>query len=295
MELTELFCAIDDFCKLFLPDFQARLLEQDIKSRNREGQLCLSEVMTIIVYFHFSGYHAFKWYYQKEIEGHLKKEFPKLVSYNRFVRLMPSALIPLICFARMCRMGKNTGISFIDSTKLEVCNNLRIKFHKVFEDLAKRGKTSTGWFFGFKLHLIVNDKGEILSFYVTPGNVDDRNKDVISSLTKKVFGKLYGDRGYIKQELFEELLKKGLVLVTKIKKNMKNKLMDLTDKILLRKRAVIESINDLLKNGCRIQHTRHRSPTNWLVNLIAGIIAYTFMPKKPSIRFTVGNDIVAIA
>ena len=135
---------------------------------------------------------------------------------------------------------------------------------------AKRGKSSTGWFYGFKLHLIVNDKGEIISFSVTAGNVDDRNEDLISKLTNGIFGKLFGDRGYISQKLFDYLLKRNLRLITKIKSNMKNKLMDIVDKILLRKRAVIESINDELKNICQIQHTRHRSPKNYMVNLISG-------------------------
>ena len=140
-----------------------------------------------------------------------------------------------------------------------------------------------GWFYGFKLHLIINDKGEILSFCLTSGNVDDRNEAVLDSLTKEIFGKLFADRGYISQKLFEKLLKRDITLVTRAKKNMKNKLMNLYDRLMLRKRTVIESVNDFLKNICDIEHSRHRSIINFLVNLVSALAAYSLLPKKPSI------------
>ena len=142
-----------------------------------------------------------------------------------------------------------------------------------------------GWFYGFKLHLIVNEKGELLSTMLTPGNVDDRNRSLMHTLTKSIVGKLFGDKGYLSKPLFQCLLKRGIQLITKLKSNMANKLMPLLDKLLLRKRALIESINDELKNMCQVEHTRHRSPINFLVNLFAGLVAYTFFPKKPSIRY----------
>ena len=140
-----------------------------------------------------------------------------------------------------------------------------------------------GWFYGFELHLIINEQGEILSFCLTSGNVDDRNEAVMDSLTKEIFGKLFADRGYISQKLFEKLLKKDITLITRAKKNMKNKLMDYYDRLMLRKRTVIESVNDFLKNICNIEHSRHRSITNFLVNLVSALAAYSFLPKKPSI------------
>ena len=140
-----------------------------------------------------------------------------------------------------------------------------------------------GWFYGFKLHLIINEEGEILSFCLTSGNVDDRNEAVTDSLTKEIFGKLFADRGYISQKLFEKLLKRDITLITRAKKNMKNKLMNLYDRLMLRKRTVIESVNDFLKNICDIEHSRHRSITNFLVNLVSALAAYSFLPKKPSI------------
>ena len=141
-----------------------------------------------------------------------------------------------------------------------------------------------GWFYGFKLHLVINEQGELLAVQLTPGNVDDRAP--VSKLTKGILGKLFGDKGYISSKLFAELWNRGLQLVTHICRNMHNKLMPLMDKILLRKRSLIETVNDQLKNIAQIEHTRHRSVTNFLVNLVSGLISYTFQPKKPSLRLS---------
>jgi transposase len=152
----------------------------------------------------------------------------------------------------------------------------------VFRGLAARGKTSTGWFFGFKLHLIVNDRGELLNMAFTPGNVDDRKP--VPRMVKDLFGKLFGDKGYLSQPLFQQLLDTfGIQLITKLKSNMKNQLMNFADKVLLRKRAIVETIIDQLKNISQIEHSRHRSPVNFLVNLLCGLIAYCHQPKKPSL------------
>jgi hypothetical protein len=126
--------------------------------------------------------------------------------------------------------------------------------------------------------------GEILSFFLTTGEVNDREEKVIEILTKDLFGKLFGDKGYISQPLVERLYKRGIKLITKLKKNMKNKLMLIEEKLLLRKRALVETVNDFLKNICHIEHTRHRSFMNFLVNIVAGIAAYSFLPKKPSLN-----------
>lgn len=284
--LLKLFYEIDNFCKAFVRFWQKFLLKQGLSKRIKPCSLCLSEIMTILVNFHMSGFRTFKDYYIKHVSRNLRQEFPGLVSYNRFVELMPGTLVPLMTYLQRCRFGKVTGISFVDSTTLKVCHNRRIHQHKTFKAAAKRGKTSMGWFYGFKLHLTVNEKGELLSTMLTPGNVDDRNRSLMQTLTKNIIGKLFGDKGYISKPLFTFLWQRGIQLITKLKSNMTNKLMPLMDKVLLRKRALIESINDELKNMCQIEHTRHRSPTNFLVNLFAGLIAYTFFPKKPSIRYS---------
>jgi hypothetical protein len=152
----------------------------------------------------------------------------------------------------------------------------------VFEASAPGGKTPLGWFYGFKLHLIINDEGELWAFKLTAGNVDDRAP--VPELTRHLFGKLFGDKGYRSQKLFDELYDCGVELITRLRKHMKNRLMRLVDKLLLRKRVLIEPVNDPLKNLSPIEHTRHRSPAHFLVNLIAGLIAYTYQPKKPSLH-----------
>ena len=164
------------------------------------------------------------------------------------MELEKEVLLPMTIFIKKVLLRTCTGISFVDSTPLRVCRNQRILIHKTFEGLAERGKCSMGWFFGFKLHLIINDKGEILNFMFTPGNVDDREPLKQGKFLENIKGKLCADKGYIGQALFENLFLNGIQLVTKVKNNMKNSLMSIADKILLRKRALIETVNDELKN-----------------------------------------------
>src|SRR5205085_2882316 len=232
MDILPTFCDIDDFCLLFEPLWRKRLLADGLRQRQRATTLCLSEVMTIIVLFHSSGYRNFKAFYTQHVLKYLGEAFPKVVSYNRFVELMPSALVPL-CAYLQTRKGTCSGISFIDSTSLKVCHNRRIHSHQVFAGCARRGKTSVDWFYGFKLHLVTNDCGDLLALRFTPGNVDDRRP--VPELVKDLFGKLFGDKGYVSQPLFETLYDEGVQLVTKLKTRMKNRLMLIFDKIMLRK------------------------------------------------------------
>jgi hypothetical protein len=282
--ILPLFANLDDFCQSFEPTYRTKQLASATVQRHRKATLLLSEVMTIIIWFQQSGYRTFKDYYRKEVCLHLRDEFPNLVSYNRFVELMPQALIPL-CFYLQTRKGQTVGVAFIDSLPIAVCHNRRIPSHKVFAQIAERGKSSVDWFYGFKLHLIVNDQGELLAFHLTPGNVDDRKP--VAKMSQGLFGKLFGDRGYISQALRDVLSAQGLQLITKIKKNMKNRLLSVWDQLLLRKRALIETINDQLKNICQIEHSRHRSTANFLVNVIAALIAYTYKEKLPSLNLRV--------
>jgi len=194
---------------------------------------------------------------------------------------MPYCLIPLTHFLKN-NFVQCTGISFIDSTSIAVCRNIRINRNKVFHGIAMRGKSSMGWFFGLKLHIVVNEKGEILNAKITAGNTHD--KVPVKNLCSNLFGKLYGDKGYLGQKLFEELFAQNLEFITNIRGNMKNKLLRIYDKIMLRKRFIIETIFDQLKNISDIEHSRHRSPTNFLVNIIAGLISYTYQDKKPCIK-----------
>jgi len=290
MSLLELFCSVDDFCQAYLRAGTGKQLGSGKRQRRRGGELHLSEVLTIIIHFHQSHYRDFKAYYTQHVQVNLSSEFPKLVSYHRFVELMSRALVPLTLYLQRC-LGHCTGLSFIDSTALTVCHNKRIASNRVFAGLAQRGKTTLGWFYGFKLHLVVNDCGELLAFCLTAGNVDDRAP--VPRLARRLFGKLFGDKGYVSQALFDQLFSQHtLQLITKLRKNMKNKLMLYTDRLLLRRRAIIETVNDQLKNISQIEHSRHRSPLNFLVNLMAGLIAYCWQPKKPSLGILHHSDLV---
>lgn len=283
MSLVDLFCHVDDFCQTFLPAWQYQQLTSGERTRLRPTQLCLSEIMTLLIHFHQSHYRSFKAYYCEHVQAHLRSEFPNLVSYPRFVALMPRALGPLMAYLTSL-YGDCSGISFVDSTPLPVCNNRRILHHKVFLELAARGKSSMGWFYGFKLHLVVNDQGELLACQISPGNVDDRKP--VPRMSKNLWGRLFGDRGYISQALADQLWQMyNLQLITKLRKNMQNRLMLMSDKILLRKRAIIETIIDQLKNISQIEHTRHRSPMNFVINVLAGLIAYCHQPKKPALHY----------
>jgi hypothetical protein len=282
MDLTELFCDVDDFCKNNLINKQTLLPNSNGKQkRDRKKSLTDSEIMTILIYFHSSHYRNFKAFYFEHVCNHLWSLFPDLLSYTRFVAIAPTVLVQLCAYLKS-RLDDPTGISYIDSTKIAVCGNKRISRNKVFSNTAKIGKTTIGWFFGFKLHLIVTERGGLIALKVTPGNVDDRTP--VFEICQNIFGKLFGDKGYISKKLADSLFKDGIQLITTVKSNMKNKLMPMVDKILLRKRSIIETINDQLKNISQIEHTRHRSIWNFMVNLVCGLLAYTFQDKKPSIK-----------
>jgi transposase len=280
MDIVTIFCDLDDFCRHLLAAQYPQLKTGSSASRRRSAALTLSEVMTILVFFHMSHYRTFKHFYLAHMLLQRRAEFPTLPSYPRLVELIPMTLLPL-CAYLQTRKGQSTGLQFIDSLPIRVCHNRRISSHRVFAGLAQRGKSSMGWFYGFKLHLVINEQGELLGLALTPGQVDDRRP--VRKLVRELWGKLFGDRGYLSQELFEQLWAQGLQLITKLKRNMKNKLMPMLDKVLLRKRALIECVNDQLKNISQIEHTRHRSASNGMVNILAAVVAYTFQPKKPAL------------
>lgn len=280
-QVTSIFCVVDEF----MLEFQKYLDQNSIGHKpKRKPSLSKSEVMTIMILFQLSGVRCFKWFYKQYLQKHLSEDFPNLVSYNRFVELQKTVVLPMVVFAKTCCLGQCTGISFVDSTPIRVCKNKRISNNKVFKQIAALGKSTMGWFYGFKLHIVVNETGQILDFQITQANVDDRTP-LKGNLLKHIWGKLYADKGYISKTLSELLFTDGIQLVNGIRKNMKNVLMPLHDKIMLRKRSIIETINDQLKNICMIEHSRHRSFHNFINNIVAGIIAYSFLPKKPAVKF----------
>lgn len=296
-EVITIFFEIDEFCKAYGHHLNRVGLEGDsgFKRRNKPCKLSDSEIITILILFHNNRLRDLKTFYLGHICGHMKGDFPNTVSYNRFTELCQKAVPAMLLYLKMKRLGNCTGISFVDSTSLTVCHNKRIHQHKTFKGAAQRGHTSVGYFFGFKLHILINDKGELLEFALSQGNTDDRSPKVMDCLTKTLFGKLFADRGYISKDLFQKLFDSGVHLITKVKKNMKNQFISLKDKILLRKRAVIESVYDQLKNLCQIEHTRHRSMGNFLSNLFSALITYQLFPKKPSLNleFEFSNQLTA--
>src|SRR5690606_30042581 len=244
IKLQKFFVLLMNFASNFFLFLKKTVLET--KSKRRPPMMSSSEIISIMILFHLSGFRCFKHFYIFYIQKHMQAEFPKTVYYNRFTELMQSNILPLTMFLKTCCMGNCTGISFVDSTPVRVCKNKRIKNNKVFKDIATVGKSTMGWFYGFKLHLIINEKGEILSFTITQANVDDREPLKNEGFLKGIFGKLFADKGYISKKIADILFVDGVHLITQLKNNMKNSLMTLSDKILLRKRSVIETVNDEL-------------------------------------------------
>lgn len=281
-KLIEVFVAVDDFMILFDQWMTTRSLETTRKP-TRQPDLTTSEIITILVYYHHSGYKNFQYYYQRLVLPQMHTHFPELVSYQRFIDLIPRQVATLHVLTKwLCLLSKQTGYYFADSKKLPVCDPKRIHNHRVLADIAQRGKSSTGWFYGLKLHLVINQLGQIMNFLITPANVSDNNETVLRLLLRKLKGKCYADKGYI-SKLFEQFYQEGLQIVTKLRKNMKNALLPLVDKLRLKKRALIESVNDILMSVLDIDHSRHRSPLNALAHTMAGLVAYHFYDTKPSV------------
>lgn len=282
-DITELYLFVDDFCQScdillsqhFLPHFQKKRL-------TRTPQMPLSEILTIVLLYHQSPCKNFKFFYHSYLMLY-KADFPRLLSYERFVELKPRTLPYLALLLQwFTEQAQATGIAYIDSTSLSVCHPKRMSRNKVFKGLAKIGKTTKGWFFGFKMHLVINHKGCIQGVSITATHVDDRTP--VPKLTQHLKGLLFGDKGYIKKALFQDLYARGLKLVTGIKKGMKNHLIPLHEKVLLRKRPLIETVFDYLKNKFTIEHTRHRSPWNFLVHILSTLVAYSLKSNKPAIK-----------
>lgn len=280
--LVRIFVELDDFC-IEYESWSAR--HPADRPHGWDSGLSRSEAMTLLVCYHLSGYKCFQYYYERFVLRSLAGHFPKLVTYKRFLRLVPGCLDHLYLFAQWqaARSGR-TGIYYMDSKKLPVCDYARRKSNKVFGEVAGHGKSSTGWFFGLKLHLAINNLGEIVSFLFTPANVADNNHGVLHCLLDGLSGNCYGDKGYL-SALFAEFYRNGLKLVTKTRRNMKAALLPLAEKYQLMKRGIIESVNDILMTVQDIEHTRHRSPVNAMSHMVAALVAYGYMEQKPSVFF----------
>ncbi|EKT62560.1 IS982 family transposase [Providencia burhodogranariea] len=266
-----------------MPQWQKYLIESGERQRLRQGRMSSSEIMTIIIAFYLSYQRNFKHFYIGFIGIYHKKDFPNLLSYPRFLEVMPTILVPLSSFFTHVK-GQPTGIEFIDSTSLKVCHKLRIPRHKIFKGTAARGKGTMGWFYGFKLHLIVNHLGEIVAAKLTPANIDDRT--LVRDCSKGLFNKSYADKGYISRALTENLKLDGITLIQGQRRNMMPKLLAAWDREMLSKRFIIKTINDQLKNITQIEHSRHRSLHGFMLNLLGDLVAYCLKPNKLSLKLS---------
>ena len=275
--LTEIYVETDDLLKAFRLWSRCKALSPLLSPR-RTPRLSASEIATILIAYHLSGYKCFEYYYRQCILKTYLHCFPSAPSYRRFV-CYTAWVLPLLLLLLLykCAQSVRTGYYFIDSKKLQVCHLRREKQHQVFKGLARKGKGSTGWFYGLKLHLVINHLGQLVSFLITPGNVADNNHSVLSRLLQGLKGKCGGDKGYF-TTLFEHFYTRGLQLLVKPKRNMKPYREDVR---FLKQRPLIESVNDILATVCNVEHSRHRNPWHGLANVLSALIAYQYLPHKP--------------
>jgi len=287
-QLVSIFCEIDDFCKQLDKYSQNYLLTGPTKSaRGPTGGLAISEIMTILIMFQMSKFRDFKNFYIGFLGVYHKNYFPNMPCYARFIAIMNRAIFPMTIFTQV-KGGKRTGIYYIDSSCLPVCHLKRSKRHKTFDAIAKYGKTSVGWFFGLKLHIVTNDKGELLAFKITKANNHDSKE--AASLLQSFQGLAFGDKGYLGKKLFDELLANGLKLITRKRKNMQEKLnLSSYEKQLLNQRGIIETVIGHLKHYYQVWHTRHRSIFNAMTHLISALAAYAIVPLTLSAIKLIGH------
>ena len=211
------------------------------------------------------------------------------------MELIPRALLALFMYQKYrCSLSKRTGIYYVDSSRLEACHPKRVHQNKVMKGIAGWGKSSMGWFYGFKYHLVVNNLGEIMNVYLSSGNKADNNVKILFYLTNNLSGALFGDRGYLLNEEKKAFIQKNnkLCIFTKRRKNMKKKDFPLQAKLWLAKRGIVESVINIHKSSCDIWHTRHRSPVNAFAHFIAGICAYSFFQRKPSTNINMEKNLL---
>jgi len=277
-KLTEIFVETDDF----LLELQQLIDQHGLAASRWHSRLSRSEVMTILVAYHLSGRKCFKYFYCHDILERYLNWFPDAPNYHRFVALIPHVVIELYLLLKF-RCQPALPENYIDSKPMKVCHIKREGQHKVLSDWARKGKGSLGWFYGFKLHAVIRSDAQLSNFMLTPGNVADNNHDVLLCLLKEVQGKVYGDKGYL-SKLKAELLEKGVDLVAKLRNNgKKDTVVIAKDAYYLRHRGLVETVFGQWVGLIDLEHTRHRSPVNFLCNTFSALLAYTFLDNYPCI------------
>lgn len=281
---TELFCLIDDFCIRFKPIYLKNLKDSGVIKRCRDAFLELSEIIYLATWFHLSNYRTFK-HFIAFVGFYHRKDFKTLPCYQRINALVAQHAYAIIAFFEALLVKpKLDHIHLVDSTPLAVCKNTRINRHRTFRATAGRGKSSTGWFYGFKLHLIVNRACEIVSALVTPGNVADVTALFPLFQRHPVQGKLFGDRGYISEAYKQLLGSRQCEMITRARANMTQPVFSPEDEHYMCQRNLIETVNSQLKDDLGIEHSRHRSWRGYIAHVYASLIAYQCVTTKAKIK-----------
>lgn len=275
MDLTTIFCLVDDFCKLY----QRKILApqgHDLKCNPGNSRMTMSEIITVLIYYGACSQDikTFKAYYKYEYST-LISAFPELLSYERLVELKQAVIQPMAYFLILL-LAPCDGITFSDSTPVPACHIKRERSHKVLKRIAKKGKSTNGWFYGTKLHLAVNSMSIIVTLCLSPGNVADNNADLLRKFAQKLWGKMVGDKGYIiNSPLWEELYRDGLQIIHGLRSNMANKLISVEDKLLKRKRSNIsEGVFSKLKDRMSLVYTKTRSVYGFLSHILGQLTSY---------------------
>lgn len=280
-QLYLIFSESIEFCHAFENNYYTFLKMAGFKKRLRRSRMELAELLTMQIWFHFSGFKNFKKYYKDYVLKHFKDCF-FLVSYAQYNKMANEIPFLLDLFLKS-RLKKNDSIFFIDATSLAICHPVRARHNQVFAKEASFGySTLHGQFFGFKLHLIVNHKGEIANYALSSANHHD--SQYMIDLSKGLEGLLCGDKAYISDERRQKLAKQNLKLLTETRKNMHYKnIFCGIEKFIMGHRNLIEAVFNKLKNVFHIQTNRSRSVCGFMTHCISALLAYTFDPKKPAI------------
>ncbi len=233
--------------------------------REKHMKLSHHEIMAITLLYHLSGYRNFRLFYEELLCKYLRNSFKNIVSYSWFIRLNKRYMHAMLCYLTS-KMQSSHEVSYIDSTSLKACHIKRSYNHKTFKGLAEKGYTSVGWFYGFKLHLVIDIYGNIVDFCLTKGNKHDTY--ALDKLNKNIKGLLFGDKGYISQKKAKELEVLSIKLITKTRRNMKPKRLSKEEQALLRCRGVIETVIGQLKEMHHIENTKIRSFEGWIMNIL---------------------------
>lgn len=293
--LVEIYVDVDDFCKAQRSLLAKALRHCGAYKKLHPSQLTLSEIMTILIHYHLSPYKNFKAYYMHYVCQDLRRDFPDLVCYDRFVALIPRTLIPMMLYlADRCSRSLRTGIYYVDSTPLAVCHPKRAHQHRTMKSFASWGKTSVGWFYGLKVHLLINHLGQIVQVRITSGSTHDANLRVLYQLTHDLVGWVFGDKGYLLNTDKKDFLERDgeLIIAAKPRKGMAKADWPLAAKRYAKKRGLVETVIGQTKAVCNMEHTRHRSEVNAFVNVYASLVAYSFYDRKPRAKVDISDRLI---